>query len=88
MTLKSSAHQLAKSHAISRQPNRKIFLVEDLRVQEELLDQAYQHFAGASERHGALSYAGEWLLDNYYVVQQAIRQIHQDMPSRLLSSPT
>ncbi len=41
---------------------------------------AYQHFAGASEAQIALSYAGEWMLDNFYVVQQALRQIREDMP--------
>ncbi len=27
-----------------------------------------------------LSYAAEWLLDNFFVVQQAIRQVREDMP--------
>ncbi len=27
-----------------------------------------------------LSYAAEWLLDNFFVVQQAIRQVQEDMP--------
>ena len=41
---------------------------------------AYQYFVKASEAQLVLPYAGEWLLDNYYVVQQALRQIREDMP--------
>ncbi|MCK4832143.1 MAG: hypothetical protein KAS81_05220, partial [Anaerolineales bacterium] len=48
--------------------------------QESLLRQAYQYFATASEAQRSLSYAAEWLLDNYYIVQQAVRQIGEDMP--------
>jgi len=80
MTLEALAHQLAKSHTISRRLKRRASLVDHLRSQEELLRQAYRHFAKASEIRAAVSYAGEWLLDNYYVVRQAIRQILEDMP--------
>ena len=80
MTLEASARQLAKNHTISRRPPRKTPLIDRLRNQEEFLHRAYQHFTQASEAHTALSYAGEWLLDNYYVVQQAIRQTREDMP--------
>jgi len=82
MTLEALAHQLAKRHTISLRPKRKISLVDRLRSQEELLRQAYQYFGKASKTHATVSYAGEWLLDNYYVIQQAIRQIREDMPSR------
>jgi len=44
------------------------------------LRDAYQYFAGASEAQLALPYAGEWMLDNFYMVQQALRQAREDMP--------
>ncbi len=81
MPLENFAHQLAKSHSIARHPRRRIELVDRLRIQENLLRKAYRHFVEASEIRTPISYAGEWLLDNYYVVQQAIRQIREDMPS-------
>jgi hypothetical protein len=40
-----------------------------------------KHFAQPSEVPGILSYAAEWLLDNFYIVQQAVRQIREDMPT-------
>ena len=86
--LENLARQLAESHAVSRHPSassgrrprRGPLLLDRLREREALLRDAYQHFAGASEAEIALSYAGEWMLDNFYVVQQALRQIREDMP--------
>ena len=81
MPLENLAHQLAKSHTIARYPRCRIKLTDHLRIQENLLSKAYRHFVESSELRTSISYSGEWLLDNYYVVQQAIRQIREDMPS-------
>ncbi len=78
--LENLARQLAESHAVSCRPRRRLLLLDRLREQEALLRDAYQYFAGASEAQIALSYAGEWMLDNFFVVQQALRQIREDMP--------
>ena len=75
------ASRLAESHIISRRPRRRPSLLDHLQEEEVLLREAYQHLAKASEAQRALSYAGEWLLDNYHVVQRAIRQIREDMPA-------
>jgi cyclic beta-1,2-glucan synthetase len=47
---------------------------------ESQLRAAYDHFRAATRSPLSFSYAAEWVLDNYYVVQQAIRQIREDMP--------
>lgn len=82
MQLEALAEQLAKSHTISSRPEEKKYLLDRLQNQEKLLRQAYQHFIQISEASAAISYAGEWILDNYYIIQQAIRQIREDMPRR------
>jgi cyclic beta-1,2-glucan synthetase len=56
-------------------------LRDHLQVQETLLRAAYQYFAQASDVQLAVSYAAEWLLDNFYVVEQALRQIREHMPT-------
>ena len=43
-------------------------LREHLQDQESLLRAAYQYFVQASDVQLAVSYAAEWLLDNFYVV--------------------
>jgi cyclic beta-1,2-glucan synthetase len=56
-------------------------LREHLQDQESLLRAAYQYFVQASDVQLAVSYAAEWLLDNFYVVEQALRQIREHMPA-------
>ncbi|MFQ6100929.1 MAG: GH36-type glycosyl hydrolase domain-containing protein [Anaerolineae bacterium] len=78
--LENLARQLAESHSVAGRPRRRPSLLDCLREQETLLRDAYRRFARASEVQLALSYAAEWLLDNFYVVERALRQVREDMP--------
>ena len=40
----------------------------------------YEFFSGSASLELATSQTAEWLLDNLYVIEQAIRQIEQDLP--------
>ena len=66
----------------------------DLGLYESWLAEAHQHFRKASLGKVSLSYASEWVLDNYYIIRQALQQIEEDLPSgyykqlpRLTSGP-
>jgi cyclic beta-1,2-glucan synthetase len=50
-----------------------------IREQEEILRGMVVRFSAASASDSQPA-AAQWLLDNYYVVQQALRQIREDMP--------
>ncbi|NIO68998.1 MAG: hypothetical protein GTN71_08170, partial [Anaerolineae bacterium] len=76
--LENLARQMAESHTVSGHLGRRSPLLHRLQEQEALLREAYQRFA--SEPQLSLSFAGEWLLDNFYIVQQALRQVREDMP--------
>jgi len=78
--LENLAFRLARKHTTSDHPKRRPPLPKRLQQQETLLRDAYQYFAKASKEQRAPSYASEWLLDNFYVVQQAFRQIREDLP--------
>lgn len=58
----------------------KTTLLEDLDRYEGFLKDAYKTFRDATNQELALSYASEWLLDNYYIVREAIREIGEDLP--------
>jgi cyclic beta-1,2-glucan synthetase len=73
-------HRLAGEYALARKLTREPRLLYLLDHQERRLDHAYQRFSNAAQADVAPSYAAEWLLDNYFVVQQAIRQVREDMP--------
>ena len=55
-------------------------LLENLKSCEKLLHEAYHIFQGAIEDRISLSYASEWMLDNYYIVQQSFREIKENLP--------
>ena len=55
-------------------------LIERLQPQEALLREAHQRFAQEPNSDAVNPYVAEWILDNYYVVQQALRQVREDMP--------
>jgi cyclic beta-1,2-glucan synthetase len=46
----------------------------------DLLSTIHHYYLEKVEDAPALSYAAEWILDNYYVIQQALREIKQDLP--------
>ncbi len=78
--IKDAARDLAAGHTTSRSPGASPGLLARLPALEKVLREAYTRFVRQSEEHGALSGVAEWLLDNNYVVQQAIRQIRENMP--------
>jgi cyclic beta-1,2-glucan synthetase len=51
---------------------------------EERLREAYEGAATPSGDRPDLLGAAEWLLDNYYIVRRAVRQVHQDLPMGFL----
>jgi len=80
--LEELAIRLAESHVITHHPRRRPALLSRLTERESLLRDAYHHFVEMAEARRALPYAAEWLLDNFYVIQQALRQVREDMPAQ------
>ena len=49
-----------------------------VRQYESLLERAHERFQQASQQDAVLSYAAEWFLDNYYLLQRIDKQIQED----------
>src|SRR5512135_1716173 len=77
--LEDLARQHAKTRVVPRRPAHKLSLLDHLRERESLIRDAAAHFREMSAKE-PLSYAAEWMLDNFYLVQQSMRQIREDMP--------
>src|SRR5688500_4701080 len=45
------------------------------------LQSAYRYFEKSSRSEISESYAAEWVLDNFYIIEQALRQIGQNLPN-------
>jgi cyclic beta-1,2-glucan synthetase len=52
----------------------------NLKLYESWLAEAHSHFRAASNRDLTLTFASEWVLDNYYIIRQALQQIIEDLP--------
>src|SRR5687768_14961109 len=46
----------------------------------EFFQSAYQYFDEATRTEVSVSHTAEWLLDNFYVLEQAIRHLEEDLP--------
>ena len=82
---KELARYLAEIHTgVHKSPKAWVLLTKHLHTWERTLQDAYQHFRAASLNDPAFSRAGEWMLDNFYVVEQTFRQIEEGLPSKFV----
>ncbi|MRR33004.1 hypothetical protein EG834_22330, partial [bacterium] len=54
---------------------------KNLAQYETWLTEAHRYFQEASQQNAPLTYASEWVLDNYYIIRQALQQIKEDLPA-------
>ncbi len=79
--LEALALQLSRDQPpISRRSGRKPTIIDRLDEFGEQLEFTYKRFAHAAVDELATSHAGEWMLDNIFIVRQALRLIREDMP--------
>ena len=78
--LEQLAHQLAGNHTAIESLKHKVYLLEHLQSWKQTLQAAYACFRSAPSKDIAFSRAGEWMLDNFYIVEQTLHQIEQDLP--------
>jgi len=92
--LREFAHQLAKTHVIAAAPARdtveisrlkKTDLLDYLQIWELALRNANAVFKSVPANDAPVSRAGEWMLDNFYIVKQTLRQIEEDLPASFLN---
>jgi len=78
--LREFAHYLAKTHSVEIFHPKKPYLLEYLQSWEQALRNANAIFKAVPSKDLPVSRAGEWMLDNFYVVKQTFRQIKEDLP--------
>jgi cyclic beta-1,2-glucan synthetase len=80
--LAERARAVAKNERLRR--GKKVCQTAPLlaRLQEtkRILDVAHRRLSRASAEGGDVGPAGEWLLDNYFVVQEHIREVRASLP--------
>ena len=78
--LREWAHSVAALGEAAPGPGLKPWLLADLKAQEALLQSTVVALRTGNGGQEALSHGAEWMLDNFYLAQQSLRQIREDMP--------
>jgi cyclic beta-1,2-glucan synthetase len=80
--LEQHARTLASAQPVSEHAPRVLSLQRRLDHNAQALLAAYRASAAELERGRSVVPAAEWLLDNYHLVEQQIREIRDDLPPR------
>lgn len=78
--LEQYAATLAAEHQVSQGPQRGRQLLPRFEENGRLLRAAYRTLAEALFSGRGISPAAEWLVDNFHVVEEQLRQIREDLP--------
>src|SRR5690242_15202417 len=78
--LEQYAATLAAEHQVSDGPQRGRQLLRQFEENGRQLTVAYRTLAAAVFLGQGISPAAEWLIDNFHVVEEQLRQIREDLP--------
>ena len=80
--LEQHAESLAAAQQITTTPISRRSLAARLKDNEAVLLGAYRNIANTTRDGQATTPAAEWLLDNYHLVAEQIREVRDDLPPR------
>ena len=80
--LEQHAETLAAAQSVTAAPIYRPSLAARLKENEAVLLGAYYAIAKAAREGRATTPAAEWLLDNYHLVEEQIREVRDDLPPR------
>ena len=78
--LENRAAELAAAHKISTKTRRGRDLLTRLDDNHAQLVADYEILTGAAEKGELLTPAAEWLVDNFHIVEEQLREVRQDLP--------
>ena len=78
--LEAHARSLAAAQPVSRKPGGTLGLARRLSHNGAALLSAYRGISKAVDEGQAITPAGEWLIDNYHLVEKQFREVRSDLP--------
>src|SRR3989442_6428615 len=78
--LEQYAAALAAEHKIAERPQRVSLLLPWLEENGRKLIAAYKALAESIREEHVISPAAEWLVDNFHIVEEQVREIREDLP--------
>ncbi len=80
--LEEHASSLARAQVVTAKPLARRSLNARLNDNDSVLLKAYRAIAATVGEGHAVTPAAEWLIDNYHLMEEQIRQIKEDLPPR------
>ena len=78
--LEQHAESLAATQSVSSQPEKGLPLAKRVGDNDEALREAYRVIASAIADKRPITPAAEWLIDNFHLAEDQIREIRTDLP--------
>ena len=78
--LEQYAAELAAEHKVAEESQRVSLLLPRLEENGRKLVETYNALAESIRREHVISPAAEWLVDNFHIVEEQIREIREDLP--------
>ncbi len=83
--LEQHARELAEAHVLAQRDQRRArHLLVRLEDNDRFLTESYRTIAENVRRGQTISPASEWLMDNFHIVQEQLREIREDLPQHYL----
>ncbi|HUG75532.1 MAG TPA: hypothetical protein VMM81_07680, partial [Acidimicrobiia bacterium] len=79
--LEQHARSLAAAQPIMTEPRRAHPIASRVAENGRILLESYRVLAGAIREERSISPAAEWLVDNFHVVDEQVREIRDDLPA-------
>ncbi len=79
--LEQHAESLAAAQTVDLEPRRGRPLIPRVIENGRVLLASYRAIAQAIQEERAITPAAEWLVDNFHVVEEQLREIHDDLPA-------
>ncbi len=80
--LEQHATSLAQAQKVTTKAVKRRPLPQRLRDNAKSLTESFREIAQAARAGRPIAPAGEWLLDNFHVVQEQVREIQNDLPAK------
>jgi cyclic beta-1,2-glucan synthetase len=85
--LEQHAESLAAAQAVMKRPGRGRRLLQRVEHNGRVLRESYRVIANAIREERAITPAAEWLVDNFHVVDEQMREIRDDLPPASIELP-
>ena len=79
--LEQHAESLAAAQKVTDRPHRGRAIKPRLAENGRILLETYRVLAGAIKDERSITPAAEWLVDNFHIIDEQLREIHDDLPA-------